>query len=113
MAKTDEAEKKLTSPQKAAYDAAKEANTQNTINHIFEKHSVLNDSDVRVLSDYIKNTNDINVLNELKNKLRQKELTYGGVTANYRKLYDAIDADRKSTRLNSSHTDSSRMPSSA
>ena len=92
MAKIDEAEKKLTSPQKAAYDAAKEANTQNTINHIFEKHSVLNDSDVRVLSDYIKNTNDINVLNELKNKLRQKELTYGGVTANYRKLYDAIDA---------------------
>lgn len=92
MAKIDEAEKKLTSPQKAAYDAAKEANTQNTINHIFEKHSVLNDSDVRVLSDYIKNTNDINVLNELKNKLRQKELTYGRVTANYRKLYDAIDA---------------------
>lgn len=44
------------------------------------------------MSDYIKNTNDINVLNELKNKLRQKELTYGGVTANYRKLYDAIDA---------------------
>ena len=86
MAKIDEAEKKLTSPQKAAYDAAKEANTQNTINHIFEKHSVLNDSDVRVLSDYIKNTNDINVLNELKNKLRQKELTYGGVTANYRTL---------------------------
>ena len=44
------------------------------------------------MSDYIKNTNDINVLNELKNKLRQQELTYGGVTANYRKLYDAIDA---------------------
>lgn len=57
---------------KAAYDAAKEANTQNAINHIFEKHSILNDSDVRVLSDYIKNTNDINVLNELKDKLRQK-----------------------------------------
>ena len=92
MAKIDEAQKKLSSPEKAAYDAAKEANTQNAINHIFEKHSILNDSDVRVLSDYIKNTNDINVLNELKDKLRQKELTYGGVTANYRKLYDAIDA---------------------
>lgn len=92
MAKIDEAQKKLSSPEKAAYDAAKEANTQNAINHIFEKHSILNDSDVRLLSDYIKNTNDINVLNELKDKLRQKELTYGGVTANYRKLYDAIDA---------------------
>lgn len=92
MAKIDEAQKRLPSSQKAAYDAAKEANTQNAINHIFEKHSILNDSDVRVLSDYIKNTNDINVLNELKDKLRQKELTYGGVTANYRKLYDAIDA---------------------
>lgn len=92
MAKIDEAQKKLSSPEKAAYDAAKEANTQNAINHIFEKHSILNDSDARVLSDYIKNTNDINVLNELKDKLRQKELTYGGVTANYRKLYDAIDA---------------------
>lgn len=92
MAKIDEAQKRLPSSQKAAYDAAKEANTQNVINHIFEKHSILNDSDVRVLSDYIKNTNDINVLNELKDKLRQKELTYGGVTANYRKLYDAIDA---------------------
>lgn len=92
MAKIDEAQKKLSSPEKAAYDAAKEANTQNAINHIFEKHSILNDSDVRLLSDYIKNTNDINVLNELKDKLRQKELTYGGVTTNYRKLYDAIDA---------------------
>lgn len=92
MAKIDEAQKKLSSSQKAAYDAANEANTQNVVNHIFEKHSILNDSDVRVLSDYIKNTNDINVLNDLKDKLKQKEVTYGGVTANYRKLYDAIDA---------------------
>ena len=28
-------------------------------------------------------------------------------------IYDKLDIDRKSTRLNSSHTDSSRMPSSA
>ena len=31
----------------------------------------------------------------------------------YRSMTDGLVQDRKSTRLNSSHTDSSRMPSSA
>ena len=39
----------------------------------------------------INGTDDINVLNELKDKLRQKELTYGGVTADYKTLYNTID----------------------
>ena len=39
------------------------------------------------------------------NKLKQKKL--------YDENYERIWGDRKSTRLNSSHTDISRMPSSA
>ena len=44
--------------------------------------------------------------------LRAKEGVMKTVTA-VREGADDIYADRKSTRLNSSHTDSSRMPSSA
>ena len=40
------------------------------------------------------------------------QLTYEGVEAAYRQIYEN-NIDRKSTRLNSSHTDISRMPSSA
>ena len=40
---------------------------------------------------------------------------YGGVVPEIasRAHVESVDPDRKSTRLNSSHTDSSRMPSSA
>ena len=36
-----------------------------------------------------------------------------GYSDNPRAIYEYMRQDRKSTRLNSSHTDSSRMPSSA
>ena len=38
-------------------------------------------------------------------------ISYGGTDA--KSLVEDFHGDRKSTRLNSSHTDSSRMPSSA
>ena len=37
----------------------------------------------------------------------------GRLTVENGDIYDFLDLDRKSTRLNSSHTDISRMPSSA
>ncbi len=70
---------------------AKHADLQKNIDHIFEKHSVLNATDVHILREYIKNTDDINVLSELKKKLKQKETTYGGTTSDYKTLYDTID----------------------
>ena len=89
--KIDDAVENLPADQKAAFDAINSANTQKNIDHIFEKHSELNNADTRVMNEYINNTNDIDVLNDLKNKLNKKEHTYGGVTANYDRLRKAID----------------------
>ena len=91
LAKIDEKAKTLEAPKQDAFNDARTEDLQNNVNHIFEKHSVLNPTDVRVLREYISSTDDINVLNELKAKLRQKELTYGGVTADYKTLYNTID----------------------
>ena len=50
-------------------------------------------------------------------KILRVDLTTGEITtqddAKYHKYIGGMGIDRKSTRLNSSHTDSSRMPSSA
>ena len=60
--------------------------------------------------------------NRPKSPFRGKGLFFGGHDENGQNEAEAhgfgnrdakISADRKSTRLNSSHTDSSRMPSSA
>lgn len=89
--KLDNAAENLSPEQKAAFDAANKANAQKNVDHIFEKHSELNNADTRVMNEYINKTNDVAVLNELKDKLKNKELTYGGVTDNYNRLRKAID----------------------
>lgn len=43
------------------------------------------------MNEYINNTDDAAVLEDLKAKLNEKEHTYGGVTANYDRLRKAID----------------------
>lgn len=43
------------------------------------------------MNEYINNTDDAAVLEDLKAKLNEKEHTYGGVTANYNRLRKAID----------------------
>ncbi len=91
LVKIDEKAKTLEIAKQDAFNDARTEDLQNNVNHIFEKHSELNATDVRVLREYINSTDDINVLNELKAKLRQKELTYGGVTADYKTLYNTID----------------------
>lgn len=89
--KLDQAAENLSPEQKAAFDAANKANAQKNVDHIFDKHSELNNADTRVMNEYINNTDDAAVLNELKEKLSAKEHTYGGVTANYDRLRKAID----------------------
>ncbi len=89
--KVDKAAENLSPQERASFDAANRANAQNNIDHIFEKHSVLNDGDTRVMNEYIKNTDDPDVLKDLREKLTEKEYTYGGVTANYNRLRKAID----------------------
>lgn len=91
LAKIDNKAKSLEAPKQEVFNNARAEDLQNNINHIFERHNELNATDVRVLNEYIRSTDDINVLNELKDKLRQKEYTYGGVTANYKALYKSID----------------------
>ena len=64
---------------------------------------------------------DLCVLNEVNLELQKGEFVYligkvgSGKTSLLKTLYGELDitADRKSTRLNSSHPSSSRMPSSA
>ena len=55
------------------------------------------------------------MLEQIKHRLIDVDSSFGGHFRNYlqRKLEKPEFADRKSTRLNSSHTDISRMPSSA
>ena len=89
--KIDNAAENLSPEEKAKYEAAKKANAEKNINHIFEKHSELTSADARVLSEYIQNTDDIEVLNKLRQQLADKEHSYGGITANYDKLRGAID----------------------
>ena len=43
------------------------------------------------MNEYINNTDDAAVLEDLKAKLNEKEHTYGGVTENYNRLRKAID----------------------
>ena len=89
--KIDEAAENLSPEERAEFDAANRANAQKNVDHIFEKHSELNSADTRVMNEYINNTDDIAVLKDLKEKLNEKEHTYGGVTANYDRLRKAID----------------------
>lgn len=89
--KIDNAADNLDATEKAKFDAARKADAENNVNHIFEKHSELNDSDTRVLNEYINTADNVEVLNNLKQQLADKEHTYGGVTANYDRLRNAID----------------------
>lgn len=89
--KIDDAVENLPADKRAAFDAANNANAQKNVDHIFEKHSELNNADTRVMNEYINNTDDAAVLEDLKAKLNEKEHTYGGVTANYDRLRKAID----------------------
>ena len=59
---------------------------------------------------YLNNPN-ITIHNKCNNTGRESETYLRYIISNYNNLPDIID--RKSTRLNSSHTDISRMPSSA
>ena len=56
----------------------------------------------------------VDAINEVQNKFKGK-LAVVGINSNDAIAYpdDSFERDRKSTRLNSSHTDISRMPSSA
>ena len=91
LEKIDNKAKALEAPKQEVFNEARAENLENNVNHIFEKHSELNATDVRVLNEYISGIEDVNVLNELKDKLSQKELTYGGVTKNYDILRKSID----------------------
>ncbi len=88
----DERAKQLSEQERVVYEQKNAENLQKDVSHIFAKHSYLNDSDVRVLTEYINKTKDIDVLNNLKENLKNKEYSYGGVTANYRKLNSIIDS---------------------
>ena len=99
--KIDDAAQNLPPDELAAFDAANNANMQKNIDHIFEKHSELNASDVRVLNEYIGKTDNIDELKALKEKLNTKQYSpYGGVTAEFTNLRKAID--NKIAKLESS-----------
>lgn len=87
----DEAAEKLPASERNNFYNNDKINTQKNVDHIFDKHSELTDADTRSLDEYIKNTDDPAVLKELREKLNQKEHTYGGVTENYNRLRNSID----------------------
>lgn len=89
--KIEDAVDKLSDAEAKKFNQLKAKNDQAAIDHIFDRHNGLHDTDVRKLTEYIANTDDPKVLADLKTKLNKKETTYGGVTASYKDLYDKID----------------------
>ena len=75
--------------------------TEFRIDHI--DYSIANDVEVRLLWD---GTSDVDIL-PISGRGRMSFWNFGGLQNN------ATNKDRKSTRLNSSHSQQSRMPSSA
>ena len=55
----------------------------------------------------------VSIGNQSFESIREKDNFYVDKTLFIREWWDSDDADRKSTRLNSSHRSLSRMPSSA
>lgn len=103
LRKIDEAVSKLDPSARATFDAAKKANNKADVDHIFERHNELKNSDMRVLNEYIKSTDDVEALKELKTKLQTKEHEFGGVTQNYKTLYESIDNRIKSLEVKAHH----------
>ncbi len=104
LRKIDEAASKLDPSAKATFDAARKANNKADVDHIFERHNELKNSDMRVLNEYIKSTDDIEALKELRTKLQTKEHEFGGVTQSYKTLYESIDNRIKSLEVKVHHS---------
>lgn len=104
LRKIDEAASKLDPSAKATFDAARKANNKADFDHIFERHNELKNSDMRVLNEYIKSTDDIEALKELRTKLQTKEHEFGGATQSYKTLYESIDNRIKSLEVKVHHS---------
>ena len=81
----------LTGAQKSAFQAQRAVQLKSDVDEIIAKKTVLEDADVRVITDYIKNENDITALQQLQEGLQQKRLQHRGTTDNYNKLGTTID----------------------
>ncbi len=91
QAKIDERANDLSVKERAAFDSNVKAKLEKEVKHVFEKHSELDATDVRIINEYIKGTDDVSSLNKLADELRNKELTHGGATRNYEILYSSIN----------------------
>lgn len=113
LKKVDEAAEKLNPTAKAQYDAARKAANKADVDHIFARHNELKNSDMRVLNEYIKNADNVEVLNELKTKLKTKEHEFGGVTQSYKTLYEAIDNKIKKLNIETGSSASAKAEEKA
>ena len=87
----------LTGAEKSAFQTQRALQLKVDVDKIVANKTVLEDADVRVINDYIKNENDITILRQLQEDLQQKRLQHRGTTANYDKLNSAIDKKIKSS----------------
>ncbi len=86
----------LTGAEKSAFQAQRAVQLKTDVEQIIAKKTVLEDADVRLINDYIKNENDITALQQLQESIQEKRLQHRGTTANYDKLGSAIDKKIKS-----------------
>jgi len=91
QAKITKAADGLTGTQKSAFQAQRAVQLKADVDKIVANKSVLEDADVRVINDYIKNENDITALQQLQQDLKQKRTQARGTSANYDKLNSTID----------------------
>ena len=84
-------------------------------NHLNAEFQRIAKRDKAFLSDQCKETKENNRMGKTRDLFKKIRDTKGTFHAKMgsKKDRNGMDLDRKSTRLNSSHTDSSRMPSSA
>ena len=82
----------LSPADRAQYEKLHYEGLQKKVGAIFDRHNELSATDVRVITEYIQKTDDEALLVQLKEQLRNKELTYGGATSNYKTLNKAIDS---------------------
>lgn len=91
----------LSDAQKVAFQTRRAQHLKADVNNIVVNKSVLEDADVRVINDYIKNETDLEALVQLQQDLQAKRHTSRGTTANFNKLDTAIT--KRMSQLNTSN----------
>ena len=91
QAKLDEKARTLTPEEKARYDESVQQHHQQETEHALNRHNELSEADFRTIGNSINDAKTPEDLISLRQNLKQKEYTHGGVTAEYKALEDKID----------------------